>query len=123
MRLTRPLAALAVAVSLLGAAQAARADAFAAIAYSPSTGNYGSWYGADCQATAENGALNNCGGEDRQVVVWVENGWAALAVNNDGGWGYGWSTNSLDEAEGNAINGAGGSGCGAYILCWVASGT
>jgi serine/threonine-protein kinase len=124
MKLNRSIAvaAVAVALSLFGTAQAARADGWGAIAYSPSTGAYGYWYGADCEATASNGALNNCGGDDRQVMVTVQNGWAALAVNRDGGYGYAWSTNSLEDAECLAIGYAGGPGCGAEIRCWVASG-
>jgi serine/threonine-protein kinase len=123
MRLTRWAAAITAVALLLGAAGAARADAFAAIAYSPHTGQYGYWYGADCLATAKNGALQGCNARDAQVVVTVENGWAALAVNNNGGYGYGWSTNCQAEAERIAVNGAGGPGCGAHVLCWVASGS
>ena len=122
MRLPRWITVLAIAVTLFGTVQGARA-AFGAIAYSPSTGSYGYWYGANCRAEAENGALNNCGGADRQIVVWVQNGWASLAVNNEGRWGYGWSTNCREEADRNALNNAGGRRCGARILCWVASGS
>jgi hypothetical protein len=120
MRLTRCIAAIAVAFFVFGAAQAARADAYAAIAYSQSTGQYGYSYGYDNLGAAENAAVGYANAPDAHVVVWVENGWAALAVNDDGGWGYGWSTNSQAEAEGYALNGAGG---GAHILCWVASGS
>jgi hypothetical protein len=118
MRAIRWIAAVAIAVMLLGAAQAARAD-FAAIAYSPSTNKYGYWFGANSRAAAENGAMRNCDGADRRVVVWVENGWTALAVNSDGRWGYGWSTTSRADAERRALNSAGN---GAYILYWAASG-
>jgi hypothetical protein len=121
MKAPRWIAAAVVAITLFGVAQAARAD-FAAIAYSPSTNKYGYWYGARSRGAAENGAMRKCNGDDRRVVVWVENGWAALAANNDGRWGYGWSTSSRAEAEGNALNNAGGAGDGAYVLCWAASG-
>jgi serine/threonine-protein kinase len=123
MRSKHWIGIVAVTALLFGTAQVSRADAFGAIAYSPSTGNYGYWYGANCLAAAEVGALSGCNAPDRQVVATVENGWAALAVNNNGGWGYGWSTNCLAEAEGYALNGAGGPCCGAHILCQVASGT
>jgi serine/threonine-protein kinase len=122
MKLPRWTAAVVVAVALFSTAAAVRADEYAAIAYSPSTGSYGYWYGAKCRADAETGAMNNCNGSDRRVVVWVENGWAALAVNNNGGWGYGWSTTSRAQAERSALNGAGGARCGAHIICWAASG-
>jgi serine/threonine-protein kinase len=122
MKRTHLIATLAVAFALLGTAQAARADGWGAIAYSPSTGAYGYWYGADCQANAEQGALNNCGGCDKQVMVTVDHGWAALAVNKNGGYGYAYSTKCQADAERSAIQYAGGPRAGAYILCWVASG-
>ena len=122
MKLIRRFAAVAIVFALLGAVSAARADAYAAIAYSESTGQYGYTYGYDDLGAAENDAVANANADDAQVVVWVENGWAALAVNNDGGWGYGWSTNCQADAERFAIDGAGGPACGAHILCWVASG-
>jgi hypothetical protein len=118
MKPIRWIAAVAVAVVMFAAAQAARAD-YAAIAYSQSTGQYGYTYGYDDLGAAQYDAVANAGADDAQVVVWVENGWAALAVNDDGGWGYGWSTNSLDEADNNAIDAAGGGS----ILCWAASGS
>src|SRR5262249_33897972 len=123
MRLIRRFAAVAVVLAVLGAAQFARADAYAAIAYSASTGQSGYTYGSDRLGAAENDAVATANADDAQVVVWVENGWAALAVNNDGGWGYGWSTNCQADAERFAIDGAGGPACGAHILCWVASGS
>ena len=123
MRLIRPIAAVAVVFALLGAAQAARADAYAAIAYSKSTGQYGYTYGYDNLDAAKCDAVANANAPDAHVVVWVENGWAALAVNNNGGWGYGWSTNCKANAERFAIDGAGGPACGAHILCWAASGS
>ena len=118
MRPIRWIAAFAVAAVLFAAAQVARADAYAAIAYSESTGQYGYTYGYDDLGCAQNDAIANCGADDAFVAVWVENGWAALAVNDDGGWGYGWSTNCLDEAENNAAD-----ACGGHVICWVASGS
>jgi hypothetical protein len=116
-------AAVVAAATLLGTGEVARANTFAAIAYSPATGSYGCWYGANCLPVAAVGALGNCGGPDRRLAVAVENGWAALAVNCNGGCGTGWSTNSRAEAECIALSGAGGNTCGARVLCWVASGT
>jgi hypothetical protein len=123
MRLIPRIAAVAVAAVLLAAAGNARADPYAAIAYSESTGQYGYTYGYQDLGAAQCDAVSNANAADAHVVVWVENGWAALAVNNDGGWGYGWSTRSQAAAERIALNGAGGAACGAHILCWVASGS
>lgn len=120
MRPTHWIAAVVVAAAtLLGTVPAAQANDFAAIAYSPSTRSWSYWDGAHSRSGAENGALNRCNGSDRRVVVWAENGWAALAVNSNGGWSTGWSANSRAEAERIALNGA---GCGAHIVCWTFSG-
>ena len=123
MRPIRWIAAVAVVAALFAATQSARADAYAAIAYSQCTGQYGYTYGYNDLCAAQNDAVANANASDAQVVAWVENGWAALAVNKNGGWGYGWSNNGQADAERFALNGAGGPACGAYILCWVASGS
>src|SRR4051812_19540565 len=111
------------AVALCGVTQAAWADEYyGAIAYSPSTGSYGFSYGKDCQATAENVALSSCRGRDRQVVVWVSNGYAALAVNDDGGWGAAWSSVSQEDANQAAMDYAGGCDSGAPPISGMATG-
>jgi serine/threonine-protein kinase len=114
------LVALAALFTTVNAAHAA--EYFGAIAYSPSTGHYGFSYGKDCVANADIVALQNCIGADRRVVVWVANGSAALAVNNNGGFGTAWSTNCQAEADQAALNYAGGPGCGAHIICEMATG-
>jgi Domain of unknown function (DUF4189) len=103
---------------LAGIGTMAWAD-FAAIAYSPQTGAWGSAYGHSYQSSAQNDALARCNASDGRVAVWVENGWAALARNADGTYGWGWSGNSRAEAESIALNNVGE---GAYIVCWVFSG-
>jgi Domain of unknown function (DUF4189) len=122
MRRTRFVAAVVIAIALFGTAQAAHAGSFGAIAYAPSTGCYGYTFGRDCPANADLGALWNCNGLDRRVVVEVGNGYAALAVNGNGGYGAAWSTRCQAEADQAALNYAGGPGCGAHIICEVATG-
>ena len=117
MKLTRN-ATIAV-VLLLTSAPSVWADFFAAIAYSPSTGRYGYATGCDSQGQAERRALRACATDDAEIEIWVEDGWAALAVDKDGNFATGWSTNSRGEAERIAL---GGVGKGKRILCWVASG-
>ncbi len=122
MRPTRWIAPVALVVVLLGVVQAARADSFAAIAYSKCTGRYGYAYGQDDLCAAQNAAVAGANAPDAQVVVSVKNGWAALAVNDKGGWGYGWSTKCQADADRFALDWAASSGCGAHIICRVVSG-
>ena len=97
---------------------AAWAD-YGAIAYSPSTGNYGYSYGYCSQA--ESSALGKCGADDAEVEVYVQNGWAALAINDSGAIGWGWSGGSRAAAENSAL--ANAAGCGDHILCWISAGS
>jgi len=73
-------------------------------------------------ANAEVAALQNCNGLDRRVVVYVGNGYAALAVNSNGGFGAAWSSRCQAEADQAALIYAGGIGCGAHVVCEVATG-
>jgi serine/threonine-protein kinase len=123
MRTPRFALAVVAVLALFASVQAARANEFfGAIAYSPSTGHYGYTYGRDCLANAEAGALQNCIGADRRVVVWVSNGYAALAVSNDGRFGAAWSSECQAEADHAALNFAGGPDCGAHIVCEIETG-
>jgi hypothetical protein len=90
---------------------------FASIAYSPSTGEYGYSHGWATRQQADATALSNCPAADARIVVWVENGWAALAKDSNGEWSTGWSLNSRAEAEDIAIE----SIYPARILVWVRS--
>jgi hypothetical protein len=92
---------------------------FGAIAYSPETGSWAYSYGFRNRQAAEDDALNRCDGADAQIVVWVENGWAALAVGDDGAYGWGWSGCSRADAESRALSQAGDN---ARIACWMSSG-
>jgi hypothetical protein len=94
--------AILTGAALLMSASIAVAD-FGAIAYSPNTKAYGYSHGFDTQADAENDALRRCSGSDKKILVWVENGWASLAVGDDGYYGWGWSTNSLADADNTAL--------------------
>ena len=65
---------------------------YAAIAYSPSTGNVCSSYNAPSRARAESDALSRCSEQDAEIVCWVEKGFCALALGSDkGSWGVGWT--------------------------------
>ncbi|HEX3150365.1 MAG TPA: DUF4189 domain-containing protein [Gemmataceae bacterium] len=109
---------VAAAMMLFAVATSARAD-FAAIAYSPSTGSWGYAAGYGSRSDAEVIAKSRCQGADARPVVWVQNGWAALAIGDNGVRGWGWSGSSLAEAKKLAIQNA---GANATVRCWVYSG-
>src|SRR4051812_28325547 len=109
---------LATLAMLFAGAASAWAD-FAAIAYSPATRSWGFAAGYGSRADAEIVAKSRCQGADARPVVWVQNGWAALAVGDGGGRGWGWSTSSLTEAKDRALQNAGHN---ASIRCWAYSG-
>lgn len=72
-----------------------KTDYWAAIAFSPSTGKYGSSGAWTSRNNAERTARKNCNADDAQVVVLCCNGWCALALGAPSatepqGWGVGW---------------------------------
>lgn len=70
-------------------------DNYASIAYSPSSGLWGTSFRQPTRQAADQQALRNCYAPDCQVQVWVLNSCAALAVGRDNmsqppiyGWAY-----------------------------------
>jgi hypothetical protein len=98
---------------------AALAD-FGAIAYSESTGRYGTSHSYGEQQGAEQRALADCKAADAKIQICVRNGWAALAIDKDGNYAFGWSHDSLEDAERKAESYESGE---SHILCWVATGS
>jgi hypothetical protein len=95
---------------------------YAAIAYAKSTGSYGYSYGYHSRAEAETEALSRCRGSDKKVVVWVHNGWCALALSHGRTYGYGFSTQCRQSAKDRALREcAARAGC-AHIAVSVFSG-
>lgn len=86
------LVAAASGLLWLAAPAVAKADTFAAIAYSDSTGRYGYSYGYSSRFDAENRALSECGTDDARVVIWGRNAYVALAVGDNGAIGYAWGS-------------------------------
>jgi hypothetical protein len=95
------LAVVLGALAALSTAAAARAD-YAAIAYSPATGEAGYAYNAPTKSSAMAAALANCDHLDAEVLVVAEDAYVALAVSPDGYYGYAWGTDQ-DIAEGIAL--------------------
>ena len=111
---------------------AARADviaidetSYAAIAYSPATGQYGYAYNYRSRSAAENAALRNCRGSDARIVAWVNNGFCSLALGDSQScWGacrsYG-SGASTREANGFALRECNSRTGGARIVVCLSS--
>ena len=78
---TPALKITALLVALAAPALAA-AGPYAAIAYSPSTGKYGTSRNYPTRGEADRAAIANCGAADARVVVWASGGsYCALAVD------------------------------------------
>ena len=114
----KALAASLVIVPLL--ASHAAAALYGAIAYSESTGKYGYSYNFAYLSDAEADAIAHCGATDATVVAWCWNEYAALAVDDDGNYGYS-SGESKEEAESTALSYC--TGKNPRILCWTYSGS
>ena len=92
---------LAAAVVLGFAAPARADDTYAAIAVSPSTAKYGYAVKYASREEAEQKAVKFCDADDAKAVVWVRNGWCALAkVGSNYGWDKG---ETAAEARANAV--------------------
>jgi hypothetical protein len=72
---------------------------FAAIANSRTTGRWGSANGWEYRADAENVARKMCHAADADVVVYVKDGYVALAVGDNGIYGAGYGTTRKQAEE------------------------
>src|SRR5439155_18582498 len=83
---------IAAGLLCLAIPASARADdTYAAIAYSESTAKYGYSYGYSTRAAAEDRAVTECNADDAKVVIWCRNAYCALAVSDEGAYGYAWA--------------------------------
>jgi hypothetical protein len=126
-------AAIATAASLLihladtaeGRGITLNDNAFAAIAFSPSTGKYGLAYDRTSRMSAENDALADCGAQDALIACWVLKGFCALALGSDKtSWGAGWSHgsgSSTDKARQFALDNCRKRTTGAHIEVYLSS--
>jgi len=74
-----------------------------AIAYSPSTRRCGSSWDYQNRAGAESRAVSECGVADCTALLWFQNACGALAVGENGRYGYAWA-GTRTEAEQSALN-------------------
>ena len=73
------------------------ANGYGAIAFSRSTGRYGWSHHADDRSAAERLALQHCQASDAMIVAWGQSTFLALALADDGAYGWAW-----DSARNNA---------------------
>jgi hypothetical protein len=99
-RIALPFAIASLLVLVAGSASAK--DNYGAIAFSQATGNYGYTYDYGSRGSAEQGALNNCGGRC-SIVLWFMNACGALATGGGNGYGTGWA-GTRGRAEGIAMS-------------------
>ena len=90
-KLTRVFLFLLLALAVVPSVHAA--DSYAAIAYSPSSGQWGYGNGYPSQAAAIARARAECGRGDARAS-WCKNAWIALAISDrsPGGYGMAWAT-------------------------------
>jgi len=98
---------------------------YAAIAYSPSTGNVCYSYNMPGRAEAEKDALSRCSDQDAEIVCWVEKGFCALALGSDkASWGGGASYGngaSTDAAKDAALAKYGDKTTGSHVEVYLSS--
>ncbi|MFS8048581.1 DUF4189 domain-containing protein [Rhizobium sp. BR 314] len=115
-------AATTALLTLTMAATVASAAEFGALAYSRSTGSYGSSHNYSTRADAEDEALSNCSSyaDDCRIVVYFRNACGALAVGSRRGFGYGWSARR-GEARYTALANCRENDRGCRIVNWTCS--
>lgn len=107
--LLRRVALLLTLIFTLGASARAGEDRYAAIAFSPSTGKYGTARGFSSKSEAIEEAQLRCGRKDA-IVRWCKNAWLVLArserTRTGYGYGFAWNRNAREariEATDNCL--------------------
>ncbi len=121
--LRRSIFGLGFVLASLVSAEAALADSFGAISYSPDTGATGWSHSWANRRKAERVAQDNCyaNADDCRVAIWFKNACGAVAVGDDGGWGSAWAYNSRG-AQRAAIAQCSEYSDGCRVVRWQCSG-
>lgn len=124
MKIAKIILSAALFSGTLGAAVQAdtRYARFGAIAYSESTGRFGSSWQNSNRADAEELAISACNRPDCRSVVWFRNGCGALARARNGAVVYAWSGGSLADAKRRASNRCTAQWGSCKLICSVCSG-
>lgn len=108
--------------SLLSSTVAADTTRFGAIAYSESSGRFGSSWRVANRGDAEQQAVSACNRPDCRPVVWFRNGCGALARARNGAVVYAWSGGWLADAKLRASNRCTAQWGSCKLICSVCSG-
>jgi hypothetical protein len=108
-------------VGLLPPLTGVGADCYAVITYSPATGKYGHSQGWHSLGSARRMALISGQAPDARPVVWVKNGYCALAVGKNGTFATGYGA-TLKQAEAVALGQCRRYSGDCAIATWVFSG-
>jgi serine/threonine-protein kinase len=63
---------------------------YAAVAFSPSTGEFGYAWNHGSRSEAERVALSRCTEKDAKIIGWVNDGFMAVAIGEDNSYGMGY---------------------------------
>jgi TPR repeat protein len=107
-------------IKMVASRIAFEATVHAAIAYSPSTGGIAYSYGCTDQETAQRLAIEQCQTVDAEAVVWVRDGYCAIAIAQNGARGWGWG-DTADAAARAACEGCSEHSLGHEIVVQVVS--
>lgn len=100
--LPRLFVLLALISAFWSASLVEAADVYAAVAYSPSTRQWGYSQGYPTRAQAISRALRECGSRDARTF-WTKNAWIALAVSDRSPGSFGWAwASTASQARANA---------------------
>lgn len=101
-RIFRGISAIILVLALGIPAGITQANAYGALAYSPSKGIDGYAFNYKSKSAAQKRAMQSCRVRGCRVVASVRVGCAALAVGRKGGWGAG-SGNGRSQAKSRAM--------------------
>jgi serine/threonine-protein kinase len=99
---------------------AALAQNWGSIAYSPSSQTAGRSYNWPSQEDAEISALNYCGRSDCEYAISFQNACGAVAVGDNGGWAGGWDYDDAS-AQLAAIANCSAYDVGCDVVSWQCS--
>jgi serine/threonine-protein kinase len=123
-RLIKGLVLSCVIIFAFSVIPAQARDYYGAIAYSKSTGAWGTSIDFSDSQSATDEAIRKCGQPDCRWLTWFKNSCGALAKSNEGKLGYSYKYTKRAQAERAAIKACrdiGGTNC--RTICWACTST